>query len=66
MELRWTGCRQLGIWALPDAPFICFEPWHGHANPAGFADSLMDKPGTFQLQPGEARTFSMTILPKLS
>ena len=66
MELRWTGCRQLGIWTLPGAPFICFEPWHGHANPAGYSGSLMDKPGSFQLLPGEARAFSMTLLPKLS
>jgi len=65
LELRWTGCRQLGIWTLPGAPFICFEPWHGHANPAGYTGGLMDKPGSFQLQAGESRRFGMTILPRL-
>src|SRR5262249_25137771 len=34
-----------GIWTRPGAPFICIEPWHGMADPAGFTGDYTAKPG---------------------
>lgn len=61
LRLDWTGCRQLGLWSLPGAPFVCFEPWHGHPSPAAFSGALHEKPGNFQLQPGESKSFGLAI-----
>ncbi len=66
IELGWANCPQLGIWSLPGAPFVCFEPWHGYPSPAGFDGALVDKPGGFVLQPGQTRTFGLTISPRRS
>jgi len=51
----------LGIWTKPGAPFICIEPWQGHATPADFKGELKDKPGMISLDPGASRVFAMTI-----
>ncbi|MEI6516155.1 MAG: aldose 1-epimerase family protein [bacterium] len=42
----------LGIWAKPGAPFVCIEPWYGHADPVGHDGQLVHKPGIIKLQPG--------------
>lgn len=47
------------VWTKPGAPFVCLEPWQGHADPSGFAGDLAEKPGMLALAPGEARRFSM-------
>jgi galactose mutarotase-like enzyme len=39
----------LGIWTKPGAPFLCIEPWQGHASPLGFDGEFADKPGTVSL-----------------
>ncbi len=42
----------LGIWAKPGAPFVCIEPWYGHADPVDHDGQLVHKPGIIKLQPG--------------
>ena len=61
LNLRWTGCPQLGLWTKPGAPFVCVEPWAGHPRPMGWDGELADKPGSMRLAPGATRTFSMSI-----
>src|SRR5581483_282697 len=34
----------LGVWTKPGAQFICIEPWHGIADPEGFAGEFTAKP----------------------
>lgn len=51
----------LGIWSKPGAPFVCIEPWQGHADPAGFDGEIWDKPGIVRLGPGERRSWRMGI-----
>lgn len=51
----------LGIWTKPGARFICVEPWHGHADPAGFAGDFRDKPGVFQVPPGGDKSIRLSI-----
>ena len=45
-----------GIWT-PDkggAPFICIEPWHGHADFADFTGDISEKDGIRKLPAGES------------
>jgi galactose mutarotase-like enzyme len=51
----------LGIWSKPGAAFVCIEPWHGIADPHGFAGEIWDKPLIHRYAPGEARTFTMGV-----
>ncbi len=52
---------RLGIWTKPGAAFVCVEPWHGIADPEGFAGEYRDKPGVFALAPGEAKAMRMDV-----
>lgn len=51
----------LGLWTKPGAPYLCLEPWHGHADPVGFAGDLREKPGQVILAPGETRAWTCLI-----
>ncbi len=43
----------LGIWAAADAaPFVCIEPWQGHADTTDHNGELSHKPGVVCLEPG--------------
>lgn len=54
----------LGLWSKPGAPFVCVEPWEGHADPLGFNDDFFKKPGICILQKGEVlnRSFRIELL----
>jgi galactose mutarotase-like enzyme len=58
-EFSW-----LGLWSKPGAPFVCIEPWEGHADPLGFKDDFFKKPGICILQKGEVlnRSFCIELL----
>jgi galactose mutarotase-like enzyme len=56
IELAWDDFPQLGIWSKPGgAPFLCIEPWHGTASPAGFDGEFAEKPGVMRIAPTETR-----------
>ena len=52
-----------GFWT-PDqggAPFLCIEPWHGHADFVDFTGEFKDREGSESLLPGNKQTFRYTI-----
>jgi galactose mutarotase-like enzyme len=53
----WTfgfaGWPHLGIWAAKGAPFVCIEPWQGHADPVSHDGDFTRKPGVVILPPDE-------------
>lgn len=51
----------LGVWTKPGAGFICIEPWHGIADPVGFAGDFSAKPGVFAVAAGGERVIATTI-----
>jgi galactose mutarotase-like enzyme len=58
IEVSWDGFRELGIWSKPQAEqadFLCIEPWHGTASPAGFTGDFTRKPGLMLIPPGDRR-----------
>ncbi len=54
VKVDFPGFPCLGIWSKPAAPFVCIEPWFGHADPAGTdpGSVIEAKPGIIVLQPG--------------
>ncbi|KJC60750.1 aldose epimerase [Bradyrhizobium sp. LTSPM299] len=62
VEVSWNGFRELGVWSKPGgAPFLCIEPWHGFASPAGFDGEFVDKPGLLHIAPGARLSLSYRI-----
>lgn len=61
LRIDFDGMPQLGIWSKPGAPFVCIEPWHGYASPAGFDGDITEKPGMTLIAPGDTRIFSMQV-----
>lgn len=61
LEVAFPETAQLGIWTKPGAKFLCIEPWHGIADPQGFTGDFRDKPGIFEIAPGEDWTCSVSV-----
>ncbi len=51
----------LAVWANPDGPFVCLEPWAGRTDDAGFTGSLDQKKGMEQLECGGSRTIGYSM-----
>lgn len=59
LSFSFTDFPFLGIWAPKDgAPFLCLEPWQGHADYDGFAGEFKDKAGILSLGIGESVAYS--------
>lgn len=52
VTVDFPGYPCLGVWAKPAAPYVCIEPWYGHADPVGHDGELASKPGLIKLDPG--------------
>ncbi|HJW72916.1 MAG TPA: aldose 1-epimerase family protein [Geothrix sp.] len=63
LDLRWEGFPHLGIWTKPDpaSGFLCIEPWEGYASPEDWDGEFCEKPGTFILEPGTSRHWSLSL-----
>jgi galactose mutarotase-like enzyme len=61
LRIDFPDTLYLGIWTKPGAAFVCVEPWHGHADPAGFDGDFRTKPGVFEVAPGADWTCRMAI-----
>jgi galactose mutarotase-like enzyme len=53
LKFRIRDWPDLGIWAAPNAPFVCIEPWQGHADFTDSDQQLIRKPGIVTLGPDE-------------
>ncbi|MDF2495847.1 aldose 1-epimerase family protein [Sphingomonas sp.] len=65
LRIDFPDTPMLGIWTKPGARYICVEPWHGIADPQGYAGEFADKPGIFLVPPGGSKSINMavTLLP---
>jgi galactose mutarotase-like enzyme len=61
IRVSYPDAPYLGVWTKPQAPFICIEPWHGVADPDGFAGDFRTKPGVFTVAAGAAMSTQMTM-----
>lgn len=61
-RFRFDGFPYLGLWTKgPGAGFVCVEPWHGIASPAGEPGELRDKEGILTLEPGQVFSAAFSI-----
>ncbi len=51
----------LGIWAKPDAPYVCIEPWWGVNDDYHKKPDISQKRGIMSLKPQESKTFSWEV-----
>ena len=59
LEVDFTGFPYMGVWAPKDgAPFVCIEPWYGHADYYDFNGEVSEKEGINSLETG--KKFSCT------
>jgi galactose mutarotase-like enzyme len=61
LEIAFPDTPMLGLWTKPRARYICVEPWHGIADPEGYAGELKDKPGIFRIPPGGTKDIAMSV-----
>jgi len=57
----YPGFPFLGIWAAPNADFVCIEPWCGIADSVNSNQQLSEKEGINRLEVGESFTRSWSI-----
>ncbi|MGM0933185.1 MAG: aldose 1-epimerase family protein [Bacteroidota bacterium] len=51
LSVEYSDFKNLGIWAKPNAPYVCIEPWLGIADVEGTDQNLKTKEGIEQLEP---------------
>lgn len=51
----------LAVWANPDGPFICLEPWFGRADDEGFTGTIDQKKAMQSLQAKEKQEIAYAI-----
>ena len=61
IEFTFGKCPVLGIWAKPNAPYVCLEPWYGRTDDEGFSGTLAEKPGMQILEPGAKAEYFYAI-----
>ena len=54
ITIRAKGFPFWGIWTKPGAPFLCLEPWHGHADYEDFTGDISEKDGIRRLRGRES------------
>ncbi|MCK7591190.1 aldose 1-epimerase family protein [Subsaxibacter sp. CAU 1640] len=58
LTVHFDGFPYLGLWAKPNADYICIEPWQGIADSIHTNQQLIDKEGITHLHPN--KTFKAT------
>lgn len=61
VTVRCEGFPNFGVWSMPNAPFVCLEPWMGRCDNYGFDKELSEKPNVNRLSPGEIFHAAYTI-----
>lgn len=61
LEVEYSDFENLGIWAKPNAPYVCIEPWLGIADFADTDQELKNKVGIKKLMPTQSFSATYTI-----
>lgn len=54
LKVHFSGFPWAGIWAKPGAPFVCIEPWFGHADWVGEIGEIESKHAIQNLDAGRS------------
>lgn len=62
LTMDFTGFPYMGLWTkATGAPFVCIEPWYGHADYEDFTGELKDKEGIQKLSEGQMFNSAYTV-----
>ncbi|MFK7834162.1 MAG: aldose 1-epimerase family protein [Winogradskyella sp.] len=61
LKVTFEDFKQLGIWAKPNAPYVCIEPWLGFADLETTDQKIETKAGILNLEAGNDFNASYTI-----
>ena len=61
VELSFADFNYLGIWAKPNAPFVCIEPWLGISDCVNTTKDFTQKEGIQRLEAGNHQTYTYSI-----
>lgn len=63
LSVNFEDFKQLGIWAKPNAPYVCIEPWLGFADHEKTNQNIETKEGILKLEAGSKfnASYSITI-----
>jgi len=63
LSFDFAGFPFLGLWASPNADFLCIEPWCGIADSVDTNQELKQKEGIYETHPGEVwnRSWQLTL-----
>lgn len=61
VTLHCEGFPMLAVWANPNGPFICLEPWYGRADDENFAGTIDQKKAMQCLPGGEKKEIAYSI-----
>lgn len=63
LKMDFPGFPFLGIWAAPNADFVCLEPWCGIADSVDSNQEYTEKEGIQRLEPGGTfeRSWTLTL-----
>lgn len=61
LEMTYGKVPYLGLWAKPNAPYVCIEPWHGICDDNSVSGKIEEKPCIIALEPGKTFVFSYAI-----
>ncbi|MBR4710920.1 MAG: aldose 1-epimerase family protein [Clostridia bacterium] len=61
VTLRCEGFPMLAVWANPNGPFICLEPWFGRTDDEGFTGTIDQKKAIRSLDKGEEESLGYSI-----
>ncbi|NRD21227.1 aldose 1-epimerase family protein [Winogradskyella eckloniae] len=61
LTVNFRGFKQLGIWAKPNAPYVCIEPWLGIADNEFTDQKIENKEGVLSLKSGAIFEASYSI-----
>ena len=67
LRVRFPDTPRLGVWTKPALPsgegprYVCIEPWHGIADPEGFTGEFTEKPGVFEIAPGDEKRMGWSV-----
>jgi galactose mutarotase-like enzyme len=60
-RIRWNHTPHLGIWAKPNAPYVCIEPWQSYADSSTSSIDFAEKAGIQALAVGATSIDSYAI-----
>ncbi len=61
LQVDYEGFSHLGIWSVPEADYVCIEPWIGCADMANQPSDFFKKDSIVRLKPQESFKSAFTI-----